>query len=354
MINFKKLKLTDLCMIDISKAEIVDRIKNEIKLSEEEVEKKISDKITELEGLISETGAAHIIANELGVKLVEKVSDKAILKIANMVSGLRSISVLGRVIVTYPVTTFPRKKGQGKVGSMLIDDGTGKLRIVMWDEKTDILTKGKVNPGDIIKLTNVSVRENMKRLEAHTKKATFIEINPKDEAAKDIPQVSTITQTKKDLLSLNEGVHTVKGKIVQVFENNPFFEICKECLRRARYEDGKYVCKEHGAFDEPRYSMVLNTVIDDGTTNMRCVFFGRNAEKLIGMTVDDAHKIAVDTNDFFKPVRDSVKNFLGHDVIVRGTVSKNKMFDRVEIIAQNIYQNTPVSEGFELIKKLTQ
>ena len=58
-------------MIKIPINEILAKIHEKAGISEEEIRKKIDDKITELSGMVSEEGAAHIIANSLGVKLIE-------------------------------------------------------------------------------------------------------------------------------------------------------------------------------------------------------------------------------------------------------------------------------------------
>ena len=60
-------------MIKIPYEDIISKIKSGSKLSEEEIEAKIEAKLKQLSGLISKNGAAHIIANELGVKLIENV-----------------------------------------------------------------------------------------------------------------------------------------------------------------------------------------------------------------------------------------------------------------------------------------
>ena len=52
--------------------EIKEKIVASGKLSFEELDEKIKTKINELSGLISEEGAAHIIANELNVELVSQ------------------------------------------------------------------------------------------------------------------------------------------------------------------------------------------------------------------------------------------------------------------------------------------
>ncbi len=58
-------------MINIPLNQIIAEIKDKTGLSEDEINKKINEKLKQLSDLISKEGAAHIIANELDVKLVE-------------------------------------------------------------------------------------------------------------------------------------------------------------------------------------------------------------------------------------------------------------------------------------------
>ena len=50
---------------------ILERIKEKSELSEAEIIQKIDKKLDQLSGLISKEGAAHILANELGIKIFE-------------------------------------------------------------------------------------------------------------------------------------------------------------------------------------------------------------------------------------------------------------------------------------------
>ena len=63
-------------MLKIPLENIIEKIKQNTSLSEADINAKIDDKLKQLSGLISKEGAAHIIANELGVKLFEEVSGK--------------------------------------------------------------------------------------------------------------------------------------------------------------------------------------------------------------------------------------------------------------------------------------
>jgi len=59
-----------------------------------------------LAGLISQEGAAQIVAAELGINF-----DNEKLKINELLPGMRKVNVVGKVINLFPVRTFTTKKG---------------------------------------------------------------------------------------------------------------------------------------------------------------------------------------------------------------------------------------------------
>jgi hypothetical protein len=58
-------------MISIPLKDIISKIAKQTDLGESEIQQKIKAKIEQLYGLVSEEGAAHIVANEYGIKLFE-------------------------------------------------------------------------------------------------------------------------------------------------------------------------------------------------------------------------------------------------------------------------------------------
>ena len=78
--------------------EMVKKISGETGIKEEEILDRIEQKRKELGGLITLEGAAHIVANELGINLFEKLSDIIELKIENIIPGMRNVDVIGRVL----------------------------------------------------------------------------------------------------------------------------------------------------------------------------------------------------------------------------------------------------------------
>ena len=82
--------------VQIPYERILETLQEKTDLSQEEIEGKIQAKLKQLSGLISKEGAGHIVANELGVRLIEQVSGK--LKISSILAGMRDIEVEGKVV----------------------------------------------------------------------------------------------------------------------------------------------------------------------------------------------------------------------------------------------------------------
>ena len=87
---------------------IIEKITTETGLSEKEVEQQIQKKMSDMEGLVSEEGAAYIVASELGVQLFKDIGTGAI-KIKDILAGMKSVEFVGKVVRTYPVRTFERE-----------------------------------------------------------------------------------------------------------------------------------------------------------------------------------------------------------------------------------------------------
>src|SRR3989339_2185984 len=110
-------------MFKIPLAEIKEKIVSSGKLTLQDLDVKIKKKINDLSGLISEEGAAHIIANELGIELFSSNQEK--LKIKSIYAGMRSIATLGKVMRKFEVREFAKEKTVGKVASLILGDETG-------------------------------------------------------------------------------------------------------------------------------------------------------------------------------------------------------------------------------------
>ncbi len=327
-------------MIKVPLSTIIEKIKEKAGISEEDINSKIKQKMDQLSGLISQEGAAHIIANELGIKLFEEVSGK--LQIKNILAGMRDVETVGKVQQMYPINEFQRKDGTpGKVASIIVADETGTVRIVLWGGQTDMIKDLK--EGDIVKVTAGYTRENNNRLEIHIGEKSKLEINPEGETIKEVKQYTSV---RKKISELNENDNDVEllGTIVQAFEPR-FFEVCPECNKRARPRDDGFFCEVHNKVT-PDYSYVLNAILDDGSETIRTVFFRKQAENLLEM---DHSKIMEykDAPEKFEEVKTSL---LGNIIKIVGRANKNELFDRLEFVTRLVFKADPKEE----IEKLKQ
>ena len=319
-------------MLRLSYEEIKKRIREEKGVSDSEIEDKVKQKLSKLSGLISKEGAAHIVANELGIKLFPDPQKKKY-KIKEILAGLRGVEVTGRVIKKYETRTFNKDGREGRVASLLIGDETGVLRIVLWDENL-ISQSEKLQENDIIKITNAYAKENQGFKELHLGNRSEIAQNPEGEDISMIKKVRDFSQKKIEELQAGDLVK-VMGTVVQVFEPR-FYEACPECSKKINMEGDKKSCVEHGAVI-PKHVPILNFIFDDGTGNIRVVCFRESAAKALSRTEEQMQAYRENSAEF-----ENAKNELtGKHLMVTGRVTKNDMFDRLEFIAHDIVAVNP-------------
>lgn len=181
-------------------------------LTRQEVHKMIEKKKEGVGEFFTDETAARIVASELGVEIVQKPLQLEIL-IQNLVSGLNDVTVAGRVVTVYPPKTFTRRDlTEGKFARLLIADKSGTLKVILWDDRTDLVETGKVEQGQIIEVSHGYVREGLDgKLELHVGSRGNIQISPPEAAEINYPP---ITRWEKKVGEIREdGPITVEGTI---------------------------------------------------------------------------------------------------------------------------------------------
>lgn len=329
-------------MIKIPKDMIISKIKEKTKLTDAQLQTKVKDKLDQLSGLISEEGALHIIANELGVKILE---DPGKLQIKNVLAGMRNVEITGKVMKIYEVREFNKDGKKGKVGNFLIGDSTGVMRVVAWNDKADLLSKLKEQ--DTINIKDGYARENRDKTEIHMGDKTIVKINPA--GAKNIEVKSISDSERKSIKELGENEDNVEimGTIVQVFDPK-FFTVDPESGKRALEKNGKFFL---GDVEIPKidYSYVTNLFLDDGTESVRVVLWKNQTLNLLGITHE---QMLENQSSGFEEIKNDL---LGKIVKLKGRTNKNQMFDRIEFIASYVDNNpNPDEEIAKLNKKLEE
>jgi replication factor A1 len=207
--------------------EVLSRVIKSTGIEKSVLINKIDDKMKELDNLVSKEGAAHIIANELGVSLIDSDASQDFVNIKNLVGGLRNIIVIGRVTDIYPINSFKKDGKELQVGALSLSDGTGFVRVVFWNDSINIFKN--IKEGDVIKVINTYVKENkFGKLELHTSFRSKIRINPEDVDPKSIPTNNKIQKKSEriDLVELKrDSSIRIFGIIVQLFKRNCLFNV---------------------------------------------------------------------------------------------------------------------------------
>ncbi len=325
-------------MIKIPYDDLVQKIVENSSISKEEIETKIKKKMDQLSGLISKEGAAHIIANELNIKLNAQFSGR--IQIKNVLQGLRDVEVLGKVLRKYDLKEFQVGERKGKVANLLIGDETGTIRLVMWGHVAEKVNEIKEN--DIVKVKSAYSRENNGNMEIHMNERSELEINPKGETVEVSNQPIKTEFKRKNIADLKENETNIEllGTLVDMFDPK-FFSVCSQCNKSVK----ENACQAHPNADI-KFSYVLNAFLDDGTDNLRAVFFRDQALALTSMKDEDMLKIRDEPESF----ADVKKNMLGSLVKVTGRVVKNQMFERLEFMASGVNINPDPKEELAKLK----
>ncbi|MFH1105925.1 MAG: OB-fold nucleic acid binding domain-containing protein [Candidatus Aenigmatarchaeota archaeon] len=323
--------------------EIKAQIAEQSGLCIEDIQIKIEDKQVELSGLISLEGAAHLVARELGIDLLKRVDRR--LEIRNVVSGMRSVEVIGRIMRIFESRDFEKNGKTGKVASIVLWDPTGTIRVSLWNNETALVKNLKDN--QVVKIKGYAKEDNRGSPELRVGNKGSIEIL--DDR---FPEIAVAATKRVRIAELREGTYAeIKGMFAQIFESNLFYEICPKCGIRLKQSNEKFFCNEH-SYVEPDYGMVLSGIIDDGSESVRVVFFRDVAEKVLGMKTQEALDFARKKLDKIAPIVDAEQRILGQDFILTGRVKKNALFERLEFIADSITSLNVAEETERLVKEI--
>jgi ssDNA-binding replication factor A large subunit len=291
--------------------QLVELISSNLNTPIEEIERKIEAKQAKLSGLISKEGAAQVVASELGVNF-----DKQLIKISQMVVGMKKINVVGKIINLFPVREYNKNGRSGRIGSFVLADDTSNIRVVLWDENhIDLIVKGEIFEKGVIEINNAGLRNGELHLTG------FSEIKNSNQPFEKVVIERPVINKKISEFNQSDNAST-RAVIVQMFEPK-FFEVCPECRKKAN-ENG---CETHGKVIPERRAL-LNFVIDDGSDSMRAVVFSGEIDKLIPES-------ELENSEVFSSKKDEL---LGKELIISGQIRRNKLYGNNEMIVSDVQE----------------
>lgn len=138
-------------------------------MDREEFDGEVSAIIARSDGLFTEELAALMVVDSKGRSEVRiPTLDKVRPGGTTVVRGF-----VGRII---SVREFQREGMPQKVANVLLKDSTGEVRLVLWDDKSQLAENGVLAPGVWIRAANVNVKREGSLLEAHAGRSSTVYI----------------------------------------------------------------------------------------------------------------------------------------------------------------------------------
>ncbi len=243
--------------------------------------------------------------------------------------------LIGRVIELNEITTFDRDNGDtGSVRNIEIADDTGSIKVVLWDKDTE----RDLELGMPIKLQNPRIsldRDN--RIQATVNRGTTI-LEPSENEIEKLPTYDELVEaifvpkTIESLLEDDTNV-CITGVIKEVSTDRNILKKCPNCGGNVEQTDMENICNfcDH-EFDEPDYTLMIPTEIEDDTGEIQTTFFGKLAEELIGMKTEEV----VELEDEGNGIEDKLRDLQGLTVEIIANVSFDDYNERSRLNPKKI------------------
>lgn len=275
-----------------SEYEIYERLL-EIGFSEEELDNEINRRANEFGGFMSQKGILFLIAKENGINIetpeleVEKYEeyqeildkidyDEFTINISDLEEGMKNIVLLGKILKINAPREFVRKDSSiGHVGSFLIADLTGKVKIIAWDDKTRFMNNEYFTIDQLIRIIGGYAKLNRDGvIEVHIGKRADIVLAPQDIPKRKYDELMIITDEERDL-------EKQRKNHMQLYDLLSRYSFIKEVRGYIKVDDFREITKKNG-----ERTFLLKCVFSDNSMAIRLVVWGMNAVRMLKLIQD--------------------------------------------------------------------
>jgi replication factor A1 len=278
--------------------------------------------------------------------------------IGEITTEMGDVDLEGKVVRIFPVNTFDRDGGEGRVQNIIIADESAQIRLTFWNEDVDKIKD--LQEEDVVSVTHAYAKEGFRGgVEVHIGRKAEIEINPKGSPLEQLDLSDLSLESKSQaagFVRIGEIDENSEGKSVEVSgivmgatQASPVYPACPSCRKKVVEEGGRFTCSVCGDVREPEYRMLYKITVDDGSASIRATLFGETGEELLGMTAEEAHELIIKSGNRLEPLERNSDRMLGRYISVRGRVSKFR--DSIEITASGLAFSRNISTSSRLLYK---
>jgi len=156
-------------------------------------------------GFLSDEALVRLIAAGLGCDVSTPGTVPRELLLQDLIPGLNNITVTGRVVALFPSKTFNGAR-KGRLASLLVIDESGIVRVVLWNDKAELVEAEHVKIGDVIRIRHGYTREDYSgKVEVQAGEKCIFDVNPAGVNGAAYPFIDRFATKTEDLLRLQNG-----------------------------------------------------------------------------------------------------------------------------------------------------
>ena len=190
-------------------------------ITQEQILEKLKSEKARTGGLLGDETLLRLIAAKFGVQVQQNtIQNCGILSTNRLFAGLYDVTVSGRLIAVFPAKTFQSAEKSGKLATIMLSDKEGLLRVVLWNEKAELVERGELKAGQTVKLVHgYTKQDKYGKTELHIGTKGQIEFEPvtKEECI----TIEKFT-TKINTLNINSGNVHLSGEVKEVLGESSF------------------------------------------------------------------------------------------------------------------------------------
>jgi replication factor A1 len=190
-------------------------------ISQVQLMERLEEERARTNGLLGDETLLRLIAAKLGIQVQQSsFQNSGTISSGKLFAGLYDVNIAGRLIAVFPVKTFQGEEKSGKFATLMIGDNDGLLRVVLWNEKAELVEKGDLKAGQAVRLLHGYTRvDRYGKTELHLGTKSLIELQPLEKS--EIPPIERFT-TKISALNAHSGNVHVAGTVKAVYGKNGF------------------------------------------------------------------------------------------------------------------------------------
>jgi len=191
-------------------------------ISQEQILERLASERAKTGGLLGDETLLRLIAAKFGLQVQQNtIQNSGVLSTSRLFAGLYDVTVAGRLIAVFPAKTFQGVEKSGKFATIMLADAEGVLRVVLWDSKAEMVERGELKAGKVVRLLHGYTKgDKYGKTELHlgSKSQILIEAETQADQYQSIEKFTT----KIQMLNGNSGNVHLAGTVKAILGKKAF------------------------------------------------------------------------------------------------------------------------------------